>query len=369
MFLNDDTRVHPDWLAELLAVAARQRAACVGCRILDWDGELIDFCGGSVNFEGRGFQHHIGAPARLTPGREAPLLFACGAAMLVARDVFLDAGGWDEGTFAYYEDVELGWRLWLLGHQVWFAPNAVIYHKHHGTSGRWAEPPRLRLLERNALRMVYTHLEPATLARTLSAALLLAADRPLLATATHRGYDQRFRDQAHRGWRRVARPLHWLRSRVRLKRLLWLGRHALSMRGARKELPLTVNLQRVGAAGCISAAAYVAREIWTGSPGNTNARDSYLIERGGQPASFDAHAESLPASAAAALLGIRDFLDSLPELSARRRALQARRRRTDAEIIGRFGEYWLSPVASPQQDDHVDLQETLVNAFGVPSFR
>ena len=81
--------------------------------------------------------------------------------MLVARDVFLDAGGWDEGTFAYYEDVELGWRLWLLGHEVWLAPNAVIYHKHHGTSGRWAEPPRLRLLERNALRMLYTHLETA----------------------------------------------------------------------------------------------------------------------------------------------------------------------------------------------------------------
>ena len=141
------------------------------------------------------------------------------------------------------------------------------------------------------------------------------------------------------------------------------------MRGARKELPLTVNLRRVGAAGCISAAVYVAREIWTGSLGNTNARDSYLIERGGQPASFDAHAEPIPANAAAALLGIRDFLDSLPELSARRRALQARRRRTDAEIIGRFGEYWMSPVASPQQDDHVDLQETLVNAFGVPSFR
>ena len=57
VFLNDDTRVHPDWLAELVTVAARHRAACVGCRILDWDGELIDFCGGSVNFEGRGFQH------------------------------------------------------------------------------------------------------------------------------------------------------------------------------------------------------------------------------------------------------------------------------------------------------------------------
>ena len=67
--------------------------------------------------------------------------------------------------------------------------------------------------------------------------------------------------------------------------------------------------------------------------------------------------------------GIRDFLDGLPELSTRRRALQARRRRTDAEIIGRFGEYWMSPVGSPQQEAHSHLQETLVNAFSVPSFR
>ncbi|MEO8259438.1 MAG: glycosyltransferase family 2 protein [Acidobacteriota bacterium] len=369
VFLNDDTRVHPDWLSELLGVAARHGAACVGCRILDWDGKLIDFCGGSVNFEGRGFQHHVGDPAGLRPGQEAPLLFACGAAMLVARDVFLDAGGWDEGTFAYYEDVELGWRLWLLGHEVWFAPGAVIYHKHHGTSGRWPEPPRLRLLERNALRMVYTHLEQTTLGRTLPAALLLAADRPLLATAAHRGYDEVSGNQARHGWRRALRPLHWLRSRVRPRRLRWLARHALSTRGARKELPLLVNLKRVGAAGCVSAGGYLAREIWTGSLGDVNSRASYLIERGGQPASFDAHAEPIPASAAAALLGIRDFLDSLPELSLRRQALQARRRRSDAEIIGRFGDYWMSPVASPRQDDHIDLQEALVKAFGVPRFR
>ena len=40
--------------------------------------------------------------------------------------------------------------------------------------------------------MVYTHLEDDTLARALPAALLLAADRALLATATHRGEDISF---------------------------------------------------------------------------------------------------------------------------------------------------------------------------------
>ena len=74
---------------------------------------------------------------------------------------------------------------------------------------------------------------------------------------------------------------------MRLRRLLWLVRHALSPRGARRGLPLTVNLRRVGAAGFLSAAGYVAKEIWGGSLGNTNARDPYLIERGGQPASFE----------------------------------------------------------------------------------
>ena len=166
----------------------------------------------------------------------------------------------------------------------------------------------------------------------------------------------------------MVRPLLWLRGRARPRRLLWLVRHALSMRGARRGLPMTVNLRRVGAAGFVGAGIYVIKEIWTGSLGDASSRDSYLIERGGQPASFDAHEEPMPASAAAALLGIRDFLDGLPALSARRRTLQARRRRTDAEIIGRFGEDWMSPVASPRQEDHNELHETLVKAFGVPGF-
>ncbi len=368
VFLNDDTRVHPDWLAELVAVIRRHNAVCVGCRVLDWDGKLIDFCGGSVNFEGRGFQHHIGDPALRTPGREAPMLFACGAAMIVARDVFLEAGAWDEGTFAYYEDVELGWRLWLFGEEVWFAPRAIVYHKHHGTSGRWAEPPRLRLFQRNSLRMIYTHLEDETLARVLSPALILAADRALLGTAVHRGYDDRFRRKHARLWNSITRPISWLRHRARPRRMLWLVRHALSQQGARKHLPLLVNLRRLGPLGFVGAVGYVAKEFWAGSFGDRGSRDVYLLELGGQPASFDAHGERVPATAAATLLGLRDFLESLPDVSARRREIQGRRRRTDAEILERFGKWWLSPVASPRQFDHNDIQESLVDAFRVPSF-
>ena len=149
----------------------------------------MDFVEGAVNFEGKGFQLTTAhRPTSVTP-QEQPLLFACGCAMLIDRAVLADIGGWDEESFAYYEDVELGWRLHLLGHEVWLAPRAIIYHKHHGTSGRWPEPPRLRLYERNSLRLLYCLLQTESLARALPAALLLAADRALLAIGPSRVAD------------------------------------------------------------------------------------------------------------------------------------------------------------------------------------
>ncbi len=33
--------------------------------------------------------------------------------MLIKRSVFLDLDGFDEDYFAYFEDVDIGWRCWL----------------------------------------------------------------------------------------------------------------------------------------------------------------------------------------------------------------------------------------------------------------
>lgn len=358
VFLNDDTRVHPDWLRELVGVAKRRGAVCVGARLVNWDGDLIDFCGGSVNFQGKGFQDRIGYPIDRVVAPEAPILFACGAAMLVDRQIFLDHGGWDEGTFAYYEDVELGWRLWLLGHSVWLAPNATVYHRHNGTSGQWAQAPRLRLFERNALRMVFTHLEEDMLGRVLPAAMLLTGDRALLRTTIHRGF-------AH-GKTSASRSLG---RRLSARRLVWIARRGLSQQGARRELGLSTNLRRVGVKGLVKAAGYAASEITSGEFGGHGTRRPYMIELGAQSASFDAHAEGVPVETVAELLGLRDFLDSLPELSKRRRWLQSRRRRSDREILGAFGRWWLSPVSAAWQEAHFELTDNLVAAFGIADFR
>jgi GT2 family glycosyltransferase len=188
VFINDDTRLHPEWLRELVGTAVRHGAASAGSRMLTWDGTTIDFVGGVVNCEAKGFQTDTGLPEAGRHTGEVPILFACGGAMLIRRDLLLNTGGWDEGAWMYYEDVELGWRLWLLGHEAWFSPRSIVFHKHHGTWGRWPEPPRLRLYERNSLRILYTHLERDSLARVLPAALLLAADRAMLITGLSRAF-------------------------------------------------------------------------------------------------------------------------------------------------------------------------------------
>lgn len=350
VFLNDDTKVSPSWLTELVAVAERRQAACVGAVMVDWSGTRVDFAGGLVNLEGRGFStHHDALLASVAPV-EQPILFACGGAVLFRRDVFDSAGGWDGPTFAYYEDVEFGWRLWLLGHEVWLAPRALVYHKHHGTSGI-GRAARLRAFERNGLRMIYALLEEDRLQRVLPAALLMAIDRAMLTTPFSRAAD----DEQPAGRRAMLPSLPNLSGPLR---------HALIQRGARKSLGVTGSLRKVGVTGLAGALGDVMREARTAA-GQGGARSRYLIERQGRRASLEGRRERVPAAAGAALLGLQDFLRMLPELSARRAWLQERRKRTDAQIFGRFGDRWIDAVPSARPDLHGELREGLISVLGL----
>lgn len=178
-FLNNDMWVEPSWLRNMLEPLETQpRLACVASRIMNWDGSEIDFIGGGVSFHGHGFQVDHGA--RTSP-HDVPrrLLFACGGAMLIRRDLYLEVGGFDPAFFAFFEDVDLGWRLNILGHDVWYTPKATAYHRHHSSANR-IEPHQIGVLyERNALAMIYKCFDDANLAAALPVALLLVNERGL----------------------------------------------------------------------------------------------------------------------------------------------------------------------------------------------
>lgn len=59
----------------------------------------------------------------------------CAAAALYRKRAFEEAGGFDEDFFCYMEDVDLGFRLRLLGYRALYVPDSIAYHVGSATTG------------------------------------------------------------------------------------------------------------------------------------------------------------------------------------------------------------------------------------------
>jgi hypothetical protein len=174
--LNNDTAPRQDWLAALVAALAGAPADVVAVSglMLDWDGTRLDAARGVMTFDGHAFQ--LGAGRVLSevdlpaPGDELP--FPCAGNAIVRRAAFLDAGGFDEDYFAYYEDVDLGWRLWSRGGRVLFAPDASVRHRGGASSVGLGMYNRGFLFERNAFLTAYKNYEAGLWERIMPAVQL-----------------------------------------------------------------------------------------------------------------------------------------------------------------------------------------------------
>ena len=139
-FLNSDTEVEPCWLEPLLRVLSAEPDVAAACSTLRLLGrpELVNARGGGMTKLGYGFDHDFLFPWHDgdSSGRARDVLFPTAAAMLMRRDEFFNLGGFDPAFFMYHEDVDLGWRLWLLGRRVVVCPDSIVGHAFLGTSKR-----------------------------------------------------------------------------------------------------------------------------------------------------------------------------------------------------------------------------------------
>ena len=180
-FLNNDARPDPGWVRAAVDVLGRDGSvACVASKVLDWNGDRVDFVDAGLAFYGHGFKLHVGEPDDSARDVPRDVLFASGAAMVVRRNIFLSVGAFDERYFLFFEDVDLGWRLWLLGHRVRYVPESLVYHRHHATMDRFGEWYHQYLLERNSLFTIFKNYDDEHLRRALPAALALVARRSVV---------------------------------------------------------------------------------------------------------------------------------------------------------------------------------------------
>ena len=221
--VNADAVLAPDWCERLLAFAGEQpNAVVLGGALLFWrDGaptDVIQSLGCRFTDAGSAFELGWGMPrAEVPPGWLTPQRTAAipGAALLIRRRTFWDLGGFDPGYFAYLEDVDLCWRAWLAGGEVWLVPSAVCWHMYGATAGGRVSPLRIRLMQRNRYANMVKLLGSSTLARGLLTSIGYDVYRMLEYVA--RGRWEGLRALAAGTFEAMGRLPTWWRARRRIQ--------------------------------------------------------------------------------------------------------------------------------------------------------
>jgi GT2 family glycosyltransferase len=134
--LNPDAFPEPDWLERLVEAAkANPRVHAFASRqLMADDPGRLDGLGDVMSLAGYPFR---GGYTHKDPGPMEPgwVFSACGGAMLIERELFVVLGGFDERLFCYCEDVDLGYRLRLVGEPTLLVPDAVVSHVGSASSG------------------------------------------------------------------------------------------------------------------------------------------------------------------------------------------------------------------------------------------
>jgi GT2 family glycosyltransferase len=163
--MNPDIRLQANPFPKLLDDLARMDGAVIAPAVLSPGGAVEDsvrefptplsLAGKAL---GRGDGRH-----RFAVGDETfPADWVGGMFMLFRAEDYRRVGGFDEGFFLYYEDVDICTRLWKAGRRVLACPGAQVVHDAQRTSRRnlrymrWHAASMARYLGKHWLRLPRT---------------------------------------------------------------------------------------------------------------------------------------------------------------------------------------------------------------------
>ncbi len=181
VFMNNDTEVQNGWLAPMISLAETDATiAGVGSKLLFPDGTLQHAGVALGEVVGRdpllAVHTFYKAPADLPEANQRRVYQALTAACLLVRKSAFDAvGGFDEGFWNGYEDVDLCLRFQERGWLMVYEPASVVIH-HESQSG----PARFQKVQENIRRLHQKWLGKAKLD------VIVAADGAVTPAATTR---------------------------------------------------------------------------------------------------------------------------------------------------------------------------------------
>lgn len=173
-FLNPDATAAEDCIERMLAAVDGPDVAIVGAQVLLPDGR-VNAGENPVNIAGISWSGRYGQERERGPARDAAAV--SGAALMVRRDAFLQAGGLCPSFFMYVDDTDLAWRMRIGGMRVRYCPDAVVVHDYEFDKG----PRKWFYLERNRAWALLSNLRGRTL--LLLAPVLVMTELAVLARA------------------------------------------------------------------------------------------------------------------------------------------------------------------------------------------
>ena len=162
VLLNSDVEVTPHWLSPLIAYmdSHAEVAACQPKLLSYVNKEKFEYAGASG-----GYLDRYGYPfcrGRLFDAVEtdrgqyddtAEVLWATGACLFIRSEDYWRVGGLDGRFFAHCEEIDLCWRLNIVGRKVICMPESKVYHLGGGTLPK-GNPMKTFLNFRNNLTML-----------------------------------------------------------------------------------------------------------------------------------------------------------------------------------------------------------------------
>lgn len=134
---NDDAVADKDWLKKLVKkLDANPELGVATCKVLTADEKHLDSTADYYTNWGLPYPRGRHELDQGQYDNQTEIFGASGAASLYRVQALKEVGLLDEDFFAYYEDVDLSFRLQLAGWKVAYVPDSRVYHQIGMTSGR-----------------------------------------------------------------------------------------------------------------------------------------------------------------------------------------------------------------------------------------
>lgn len=181
VLLNSDVEATPQWLDLLVDFMDNNKdvAACQPTLLSDAKRDMFEYAGANGGFIDRyGYPFCRGRIFDVVEQDEGQyddicdVFWATGACLLIRSEDYWKAGGLDGRFFAHNEEIDLCWRLRLLGRRICCNPMSYVYHVGGGTLPK-GNPRKTFLNFRNNLTMLYKNLPQEELRKVMRVRWLL----------------------------------------------------------------------------------------------------------------------------------------------------------------------------------------------------